>query len=121
MRYIYTNNNSDLINFFLPHVRHLKFINDFLINVEKLQINTDIRTKILIEISNLLVRDYVFDNDGEFETSSMFYDDIGKSIYEDLMTVWNYQISFCGQIGGDSNKLDECDEILNKIEKTLYI
>jgi len=118
---MYNENNSSLINFFLPHVEHLKFINDFLINVQKKEINIDIRTDILIEISNLLVRDYVFDKDAKFETVSTYYGDIGKSIHEDLMTVWNYQIAFCGQVGKTSNRLEECYKILSQIEKRLYI
>jgi len=123
MRYTINNDKKyqKEINFFSPHISHLKFINNFLINVEKLDIDINIITKILVELSDLLVRDYVYDEGQKFENDSMSFGDFGKEIYEDLMTVWNYQISFCGQVGVDSNKLNKCGEILNRLEKKLEI
>ena len=123
MRYTINNNEKYQreINFFGPHISHLKFINIFLINVEKLDIDVDMRTKVLVELSDLLVRDYVYDEGQQFENDSMSFGDFGKEIYEDLMSVWNYQICFCGQVGSSADELGKGIQILNNLEYKLGI
>ncbi len=115
MRYI----TNDIKNLFYSHIAHMRFINIFLSNVKKLDIDIGLRTKILIELSDLLVHDYVYDEDGKFEKTALSFGEIGKEIYEELMTVWNYQISFCGQVGIDLDKLGQCFDILNRAEEKL--
>ncbi|MEI6042248.1 MAG: hypothetical protein WCQ00_01640 [bacterium] len=118
MRYIPKENQNIETSIFAPHVAHLRFITDFLTSVEKMKLDIELQKTILLNMSNLLARDYMANNDLENRSKALGV--LGTEIHDMIMTIVNYQICFCDQVGGDALKLNECYGVLDDLSKKLY-
>ena len=113
MKYTAIHQASEAQIFFNAHIAHLSFLNDFLLQTELVNIDMGHKVKVLEKLSQLLVRDYVFGDD--FKQKALSLGERGLQMYSELIQVINIQIAYCGQIGGDKDKLKECVLLLKQL------
>lgn len=118
MKYIPKENQNIETSIFAPHVAHLRFITDFLIAVEKMEIDIELQKAILLNLSGQLVGDYMANDDLEDRAEALGV--LGEEIHDIIMSVVGLQICFCDQVGSNALGLNECSAILDDLDKKLF-
>jgi hypothetical protein len=118
MKYIPKENQNIETSIFAPHVAHLRFITDFLTDVEKMKLDIELQKAILRHMSGLLAKDYMANDDLEDRAKALGV--LGIEIHDKIMSVVNLQICFCDQVGGNAFRLNDCYGELDGLEKMLY-
>jgi hypothetical protein len=118
MKYIPKENQNIETSIFAPHVAHLRFITDFLTEVEKMKLDIELQKTILRHMSGLLVKDYMANDDLEIKSRKLGV--IGEEMYQMIIGIVGDQVCFCDQVGSDSSTLNDCYMTLDSLDKKLF-
>ena len=118
MRYIPKENQNIETSIFAPHAAHLRFITDFLTDVEKMNLDIELQKSILRHMSGLLVKDYMANDDLEDRAKKLGV--LGEEIYSLIIGIVGDQVCFCDQVGSDSTTLKDCYATLDALDKMLF-
>jgi hypothetical protein len=118
MKYIPKENQNIETSIFAPHVAHLRFITDFLTEIEKMKLDIELQKAILRHMSGLLVKDYMANDDLEIRSRKLGV--LGEEIYDMIIGAVGDQVCFCDQVGSDPLTLKDCYEVLDDLDKKLF-
>jgi hypothetical protein len=118
MRYIPKDNQNIEASIFAPHAAHLRFITDFLTDVEKMKLDIELQKSILGSMSSLLAGDYMGNDDLKNRARELGV--VGDEIYDIIIGIVGDQLSFCDHVGSDAFTLKDCYKTLDSLDKMLF-